>query len=176
MDTIDLSKLSDEDLAILARYGDKEARSYLWAKIVPKVESVVDRFAQNSRWVRSIREDVVQGVLLKYPTFIDRYDPKKLRGTFAKWLHFTLCRVTQDVLRAQKDVLGIGIPQKQEYPLWNHLGTFDDATVAIEEGRENMRRKIEPDLSPEPRSFRHSPKILSAHHVHVKQYHGLGRF
>lgn len=121
---IDLTQITDEELAILARHGDKQAFTHLWAKIIPAVKKVVNRFAKNSVWVRNNREDIVQGVLTKYPVFIKRYDAEKLSTTFSKWLHHTLVRITQDVLRQQKDMLGISIPQKTPYPVWSHLGSL----------------------------------------------------
>lgn len=155
---INLTAITDEELAILARHGDKKAFAYLWEKIIPDVRKVVNRFAKNSVWVRSNREDVAQGVLCKYPTFIKRYDADKLSTTFSKWLHHTLVRITQDVLRQQKDSLGISIPQKMPYPQWSHLGGLvshrgpgmarSDIEWQIEEGIRRIDRGEQPNLGP----------------------------
>lgn len=150
---IDVTKLTDEELAILARHGDKKAFAYLWEKIIPDVRKVVNRFAKNSGWVRSNREDVAQGVLCKFPTFIKRYDADKLSTTFSKWLHHTLVRITQDVLRQQKDSLGICIPQKVPYPTWTHLGSFSESASVdmeweIHEGIKRIDRGEQPNLDP----------------------------
>lgn len=118
---IDITKISEEDLATLAANGDTAAADYLWELLIPRVKRVVAKAVKPHKFLRWQREDLVQGVLLKYPVWICRWDRDKATGSFDKWLYFTIRRVCQDVIREQKDTLGIGYPQKFGYPLWGHL-------------------------------------------------------
>ncbi len=143
---LDLTKLTKEELAALAANGDKAAFSYLWELVIPSVYQVVRRFGRSSRWVSERQDDIAQGVLEKYPVWIKRFRWQKLNGgTFDRWLYCTVSRVTQDVLRAQKDSLGIRIPQKQEYPVWEYLSHFDprDAEAIVISGMDLLDRQIE---------------------------------
>ena len=137
-----------EELSLLVFAGDEAAHAELWVRIIPKVRSVVSGYARNSKWVDSIREDLEQGILLEYPKFIKRYDPAKVSKSydFSNWLHHTIGRVAQDVIRRQKDVLGVGIPQKAPYPEWFHLGAVNDCPEIINDGRERMRSGRKPCL------------------------------
>jgi DNA-directed RNA polymerase specialized sigma24 family protein len=170
---MDLQAITDDELAILARYGDKEAHAFLWVRIQPKVEQIVDLFGRSSRWVRNGREDIIQGVLLKYPVWINRYDPAKLSTDFSKWLHHTLIRVTQDVLRQQKDQLGIGIPQKMPYPQWAHLGDFLDCESVVNDGIDRIDKQEQPNLDPDALTpFGPKRKMESDPLYHLLLYHG----
>jgi len=149
-----------EELSILVVAGDEDAHAELWVRIIPKVRSVVAGYARKSQWVDSIREDLEQGILLEYPKFIKRYDPAKVSKSynFSNWLHHTLARIAQDVMRRQKDVLGVGIPQKAPYPEWLHLGAIDHCSGIINDGRENMRRGHKPCLEPDGTTQHIRPK------------------
>jgi DNA-directed RNA polymerase specialized sigma24 family protein len=132
---IDLDKITDEDLATLASGGDSEAFTLLWERVSPKVSSIVARSVRKQAWLSRQKEDIVQAVLVKYPVWIRRYDPAKLSTTFDKWLHFTIRRVTQDVIRQEKDSLGVSIPQKRPYPEWQYLSEYSASSKNWESGK-----------------------------------------
>jgi DNA-directed RNA polymerase specialized sigma24 family protein len=166
-----------DDLASLVFSGDQKAYAELWERIMPAVKKAVGGYAKNSKWVDSKREDIEQGVLLAYPVFIKRYDPSKQKKDygFSEWLYHTLSRVVQDVIRREKDTLGVGIPQKSDcYPEWFHLGSVNDCPEIVSAGRENMRRGLRPVLGPQERPNAFDPKYKEREHE--VNYHGRGRF
>lgn len=153
---IDLTAITEEELATLAAGGDKAAFSLLWEVVTPRVRNIVARSVRKQAWLSRQREDITQSVLLKYPVWIRRYDQFKLSTTFDKWLHFTIRRVTQDVIRAEKDSLGVSIPQKKPYPQWQYLSEYSEnnragetgkAESAILEGLERLDRGYLPNLA-----------------------------
>lgn len=121
---IDLSAITEEELATLAAGGDLEAFSLLWQVITPRVRKIIARSCRRQAWLSRQQEDITQCVLLKYPVWICRYSQEKLSTNFDKWLYHTVRRVTQDVIRAEKDSLGISIPQKKPYPEWKYLSEY----------------------------------------------------
>jgi DNA-directed RNA polymerase specialized sigma24 family protein len=121
---IDLTTITEEELATLASGGDTEAFALLWEVITPRVKKIIANSFRSQAWLRRQQDDITQCVLLKYPVWIRRYDQFKLSTNFDKWLYHTVRRVTQDVIRAEKDSLGISIPQKKPYPQWNYLSEY----------------------------------------------------
>jgi len=126
MGKFDLTKITEEDLATLAANGDSASHAYLWELIIPRVRRVIGKHVKPHRFLRRSAADISQGVLLKFPTFIKRWKADRLApgSTFDKWLYFTISHVAQDVIREQKDSLGISIPQKKPYPQWWHVSEY----------------------------------------------------
>lgn len=124
MGTFDLKNITEEDCATLAANGDAEALAYLWELVVPRVRRIVAKQVKRHTFLRRSAADIQQGVLLKFPVFIKRWDHRKAKSSFDKWLYFTIRFASQDVIRAQKDSLGIKIPQKKAYPKWWYMSDY----------------------------------------------------
>lgn len=147
MAKLDLSKISEEDLATLAANGDSAALSYLWELVIPRIKRVVAKAVKPHRWLRLNREDIVQGVLLKFPMFVCRWDRDKATGSFDKWLYFTVLRVSQDVIREQKDSLGISYPQKMGYPEWSHIVRSQGSNASETVGGGHTRPSVDQEIN-----------------------------
>lgn len=111
---IDLDRVTEEEVALLAVHGDKEAYGYLWAKSESTAQRLGLFFQRKYPWVDGA--DIAQGVLLCFPKIISRYDPEK--GTpWKKYCYHCYYRSAQDFLR-KLDPLGIKYPQRKHYPAY----------------------------------------------------------
>lgn len=118
-----IDDLNDEERMLLAKYGDDEARDYIWAHSVPLAERIAGRFASKYSWVTW--EDLLQDILLEVPKIITRYNED--RGTKpAKYLYFCFYRSAQDALR-RLDPLGMRFPQRKKHPPFAYLYDRMDA-------------------------------------------------
>ncbi len=118
---IQMAELSDDDMAILARFGDPEALSSLWERFIPLAARVARLFANptNYHWINA--DDLAQSVLAEFPKIIKRYKPYHPKQVgIRQYLYFSFYRASQDALR-KEDPLGVQIPQKKKYPKWSHL-------------------------------------------------------
>lgn len=133
-----LKRLSFSEVALLAKYGDEAAYSYLWEAIIPNVSAVTKSFA--ARYPRINQEDFEQSVLCAFPKILRRYDPYRGKA-FEIYLYFSAYRLCQDLLRAN-DPLGVKIPQKAPYPKHFNLSELDQLTLeqTINDGLDNIDR------------------------------------
>ena len=142
-----LERLADEDVILLAKYGDDEAIAYLWTKTIPQVNKICGLFSRKYAWID--HDDLSQEVMLKIPAFFSRYRPES--GTLVnKYLYFCIYRCAQDALR-RNDPLGMKFPQRKPHPqyiplsdLWGD-GEIDRTTrcltdASISKGAENIDR------------------------------------
>ncbi len=119
MEGLDLSKATDHELAILAHFGDEEGSSHLWARLATLSGKIAMTFAKRYSWIDF--SDLNQSILVAYPKIISRFDPSRTK--FEKYVAICFYRAAQDELR-KHDPLGIGIPQKSQYPSYTHLSSF----------------------------------------------------
>lgn len=116
---LDLAKISEDDLAIIACNGDRPAIRFLWEASTPLVAKLTGRFASRiGGWIDW--QDVRQNVMLEVPKIIKRYKPALAKKGWSRYLACSLYRATQDVLR-REDPLGVSIPQKKSYPVFCRL-------------------------------------------------------
>jgi hypothetical protein len=136
---IQVADLSDNDIALLARFGDDEAFAALWQRSIAIAEKVTHKFANKYDWIN--QDDLTQSVLAEFPKIINRYKPNHPKQVgIRQYLYFAFYRATQDALR-KEDPLGIRIPQKNKtYPKWSHLSTVERK---VDSGRRGGRLGIE---------------------------------
>ena len=130
--TIDFSLMPEDDIALISRFGDREAFEILWQRAIPQVERIAGRFTGKYPWIE--HDDLTQNILVAFPKIVARYDPwraKERRITWNKYLYFAFYRAAQDALR-REDPLGVGIPQKARYPAWCRLSEISDSQNLIE--------------------------------------------
>lgn len=140
--------LHEDHLAVLARYGDRDAAKLLWELSIPQVGRVTHSFAARYPWIN--HNDLTQDVLADFPKFLKRYDPTKAHS-WNKFLYFTIYHAAQDALR-KEDPLGVRIPQKKPYPAWRRLSDLADDPYILEgvvlDGLTNLDKNYTTNLEP----------------------------
>lgn len=139
---MNLSKLTDDELALLAHHGDSEAVSVLWERLVDLVSRLARSFCQ--KYPHIDFDDLSQSILLHVPKIIDRYVVGKT--PFRRYAAVTLYRAGQDELR-KNDPLGVRIPQKTHYPEFTHLSIFtghedQSIDVIVNDGIDRIRKGV----------------------------------
>lgn len=130
---ISLAIISEDDIALLARYGDKESFDYLWQLAIPQVGRIAGAFCRRYPWID--HDDLTQTMLLEFPKLVARFRPHVARAkriTWNKYLYFSLYRTGQDALR-REDPLGVSIPQKSPYPSWRRFSEITDSNNLTEQ-------------------------------------------
>jgi hypothetical protein len=118
--TLDLETIRDDDLALLARYGDKEAMSIMWVRLIPHCQRIGYKILKKYKHIES--QDVVQTVLSDLPKLIGRFTPGKAAAK--TYFCISIYRAFQDTLR-KHDPLGIKYPQKRkDYPAFVSISNF----------------------------------------------------
>lgn len=164
----ELSELTEEKIAILAKRGDEKAIAYLWEGAMPRAEKIASSFCARYPWLD--RDDLSQSILAEFPKLLRRYKPELSRG-WAKYLYHTLYRATQDVLRAE-DPLGINYPHKRHYPSWCRLSELfhgetleDEINCGLHRLDRGQTMNLSPELPPAlPANLRKSVRADSFYH------------
>lgn len=154
---IDFDTVSDDDTAILARYGDSEARNVLWSRSIDMCHKIAGSFVAKYPWIT--HDDLSQEVLSNFPRLLRRYRPAQGTG-WNKFLYHTFYRACQDALRLE-DPLGLGIPQKMHYPFVRRFSEIcDDHSSLMSEINDGIMRlrngepaNLSPDAPP-PSTYR----------------------
>lgn len=131
-------KVADPDRAAIlrAKAGDEVALGELWVAAVPVARRRAQLTAGRYAWLDS--DDVENFLLSKIPDFIRTFNPDNEQGNpWKKYCYFRMVFMAKDFCR-KEDPLGIGYPQKKQYPEWYRLG--DEAF----NGREFFGREAEP--------------------------------
>lgn len=149
--TIDWSLVHEDDIAILAHFGDREALSILWQQSIDQCTRVTRLVARRYPWIDL--DDMLQEVISDFPKYVRRYDPKKAKGGWNKYLYHVFYRSTQDALR-REDPLGIDFPHKKHYPFFRRFSEIEssvnrDITDEINEGVARLRRGDPANLDPD---------------------------
>lgn len=131
-------KFTDDELALLAHFGDSQSLSELWENSVPQAIRVTRKFANKYTWID--HDDLVQSVLLNFPKFIERFKPGK--STINRYLYYCFYFAALDYLRAE-DPLGMKFPQKGYYPEWRRLGDLSDDPDMLENVIQQSMRNLD---------------------------------
>lgn len=175
---LNYEKLTDEENALLAHFGDQGALNYLWVKVIPQVERITGLFKRRYPWFD--HDDLSQSVLCEFPKIVKRYNParaQKKNIVLNKFLYFAFYRATQDTLR-KDDPLGVKIPQKKRYPSFVRFSEITENSNLIEtivvDGYEKLDRGDAPLLDPDHPSEIHRKSERSWRYAsyHDRVYHG----
>ena len=132
---IDYGTLGSSDLVWLAQVDDdKLAIDEIFARVGKVVNRIAGNYCRRYTWIDP--EDLSQSLLAeKLPKIIKCYRPGK-NTDWEKYVYHRLTFSAKDLLRCE-DPLGIGFPQKKQYPEWHRLGdeAFDGFEVT---GRKEM--------------------------------------
>lgn len=132
---IDYGTLGSSDLVWLAQVDDdKQAIDEIFARVGKVVNRIAGNYCRRYTWIDP--EDLSQSLMAeKLPKIIKCYRPGK-NTDWEKYVYHRLTFSAKDLLRCE-DPLGIGYPQKKQYPEWHRLGdeAFDGFEVA---GRREM--------------------------------------
>ena len=147
---ISFERLPEDDLILLAKYGDREAMGVLWEACIPQVRRIVAKFANRYEWVD--RDDLEQEVLCKVPHIVSKFDETRKTGV-NKYFYFCFYRAAQDALR-RLDPLGMKFPQRKVHPPFLMLSEISgadgsqgsDLEASINTAHENLLRGYEPNL------------------------------
>lgn len=126
---IDYESQASSDLVWLAQVDhDQQAIDELLKRITPVAKRIAGNYCIRYTWLDP--EDILQDLFAdKLLQIIGRYRP----GRATDWEKYAYHRITfavKDILRCE-DPLGIGFPQKKQYPEWHRLGdeAFDGFEV-----------------------------------------------
>lgn len=126
---IDYGSQVSSDLVWLAQVdNDQQAIDELLTRITPVAKRIAANYCRRYAWLDP--EDILQDLFAdKLLQIIGRYRP----GRATDWEKYAYHRITfavKDILRCE-DPLGIGFPQKKQYPEWHRLGdeAFDGFEV-----------------------------------------------
>ena len=126
---IDYESQVSSDLVWLAQVDqDQQAIDELLKRITPVAKRIAGNYCRRYTWLDP--EDILQDLFAdKLLQIIGRYRP----GRATDWEKYAYHRITfavKDILRCE-DPLGIGFPQKKQYPEWHRLGdeAFDGFEV-----------------------------------------------
>lgn len=137
---MNINNLTEDELALLAHYGDEEARTVLWERLWGTCSRLAKAFC--GRYPHIDFDDLSQSMLLHVPKIIDRYIVGK--KPFMQYAAIALYRAGQDELR-KNDPLGVRIPQKTHYPEFVHLSAFgceQTLDIAVNDGKDRIRKGI----------------------------------
>lgn len=165
----DFAQTDPQDIAAMARHGDKEAVNVLWLSVIDQVDRIVGLFTRRYQWI--VHDDLRQEILCGFPKILARYDPKK--GTiWDKYCYFSFYRACQDALR-REDPLGIKFPQKKQYPAFVSLENIHSNRLALEstilEGICRIDRGENPVIEQQPLN---RGRKRNSYSLHRWQYHG----
>jgi hypothetical protein len=132
---IEYGTLGSSDLVWLAQVDDdKRAIDEIFARVGKVVNRIAGNYCRRYTWIDP--EDLSQSLMAeKLPKIIKCYRPGK-NTDWEKYVYHRLTFSAKDLLRCE-DPLGIGFPQKKQYPEWHRLGdeAFDGFEVT---GRKEM--------------------------------------
>jgi DNA-directed RNA polymerase specialized sigma subunit len=109
---------SDDEIALLSKYGDSEALSILWQSVLPTINRIAGYFHAKYPWIE--QEDIAQSIALEVPKIVRRFNPARATHGVKRYFYFAFYRAAQDTLR-REDPLGVRIPRKRRYPPFAHL-------------------------------------------------------
>lgn len=111
---------------IAARAGDQEAMSRLWEVAIQIADHRAKLTCHRYGWLDP--DDIRNELVLKFPKVLELFNIDS-PNPFSKFVYFSFAFRAKDILRAE-DPLGIGYPQKKQYPQWHRLG--DEAFNAFD--------------------------------------------
>jgi DNA-directed RNA polymerase specialized sigma subunit len=140
---LDLTKATDNELALIAVHGDKESMVVLWERSYTTAKRIAGFFVKRYPWID--HDDLIQGITLATPKLIHRFDPEK-GVSWSTYVYHSYYRAAQDYLR-KLDPLGISYPQKMHYPEWSNISALGDhrslADSVIHDGLTKLDRQYE---------------------------------
>lgn len=127
----EFSKLGDDELFLLARRANQE----VFKRALPIVRRIAAKYCHEYTWLNV--EDLAHAMMQEVPRIAFTYREHNQWGNgWGKYLYHRLYYVAKDCLR-KEDPLGIGWPQKKQYPQWHRLGDESLAGFeAIDEAKE----------------------------------------
>jgi len=132
---IDYGSQVSSDLVWLAQVdADQSAIDELYTRITPVARRIAGNYCRRYTWLDP--DDILQDLFAdKLLQIIGRYRPGK-KTDWEKYAYHRLTFAVKDILRCE-DPLGIGFPQKKQYPEWHRLGdeAFDGFEVV---GRKDL--------------------------------------
>lgn len=122
----------DQQVTLLNRMAiDLRRKAYEEAQQV--ATAVAKRYVAKYFWEDA--DDLAQSLLERFDRIWERYDPENEQGNpWGKYLYHRFSFEAKDYFR-RLDPLGIGWPQKKEYPQWHRLGDEKFKTFQIEDSR-----------------------------------------
>lgn len=114
--TSSLSLLSADDLYAVARASNVA----VYERSQPIARRIAGLYVKRYSWIDV--DDLTQDLMFEIPRIMYGYRPDNSAGNpWSKFLYHKLYFKAKDALR-REDPLGIGWPQKREYPAWHRLG------------------------------------------------------